>query len=177
MTAELMGSRGTRREAAGENVRIGPLTLFVLIVVLCMAVLAVLAVSTAGASQTMTARIATATEEQYLNESAAQVLVAGVDGVLGDIRSSRGSAEQAARALETALPGVVDRARQATQQKVDIEAFVEGKRFNATFTCKNGRKLRLEATILEDVTYHIDRWKMVAVENEEQPTGTLWTGA
>jgi hypothetical protein len=30
---------------------------------------------------------------------------------------------------------------------------------------------------MDDATYRIDKWEMTAVENEEQPTGNLWTGA
>ena len=70
-----------------ERVRIGSVSLFALVVIIGLAVLAVLAFSTANASLTMSQRQATATSELYLAETAAQEFVAGVDGVLAGARA------------------------------------------------------------------------------------------
>lgn len=70
----------------GDHVRIGPLSLFALIIVICLAVLSVLAFSSANASLVMSQRQATATVELYLDETAAQEFLAGVDDVLATVR-------------------------------------------------------------------------------------------
>ena len=47
---------------------------------------------------------------------------------------------------------------------------------NADFSCGNGRRLDVVVTVRDDGTLRVDRWKMRAVQNEEQPGGMLWTG-
>ena len=65
------------------SVRIGPISLFTLIIILCLAVLAVLSVTTARAELSITERQAATTTETYELESAAQRFVAEVDRALG----------------------------------------------------------------------------------------------
>ena len=54
---------------------------------------------------------------------------------------------------------------------------VSGQQVRAEFSCANGRTLKIVVTVLPDGTYRIDKWKMTAVVNEEQPMGNLYTGA
>lgn len=162
---------------AARNVRNGPASLFTLVVILCLAVLAVLAASTAQATLLMSQRLAVANQEFYLAEEAGQTLLAGLDGALGEVRDGAGAQRDAAQAVEMALPEICENARQAVDGKADIAATFEGGRVNVEITCHNGRTLKASIAILDDATYRIDRWKTTAVENEEQPTGTLWTGA
>ena len=54
-----------------ENVRIGPVSVFTLIIIICLAVLAVLTISTANASLVLSQRQAVAAHELYLDETAA----------------------------------------------------------------------------------------------------------
>ena len=80
-----------------DNVRIGPISLFTLIIVICLAVLAVLTFATANATYIMTQRQATATTELYLDEQAAQEFMAGVSDVLQQTRSRGGTGQEAAQ--------------------------------------------------------------------------------
>lgn len=64
------------------SVRIGPISLFTLIIILCLSVLAVLSVTTARAELSITERQAATTSETYGLETAAQTFVAEVDGAL-----------------------------------------------------------------------------------------------
>ena len=170
-------SRAEGAVAEGRNVRIGPASLFTLVIIVCLSVLAVLGASTAHAAWAMSQRMGTATSEFYQNETAGQELVARMDDVLGGVRAAGGSATDAANAVQAALPGICNQARQAAGGEVEVTASFDGRRVNGEITCHNGRVLKVTVTVLDDSTYRIDRWKMTAVQNEEQPTGSLWTGA
>lgn len=164
-------------QGRADNVRIGPISLFTLIIVLCMAVLAVLSFSTAHASMVMAERQATATTELYLDEVAAQDFVAGLDGQLAAVRASGGNGAAGAKRVSDALIDLRDAAQAATAGQVEVTAGIADTDVTARFECQNGRTLYLAITILPDATYRIDTWKMSAVQNEAQPEGSLWTGA
>lgn len=70
------------------SVRIGPISLFTLIIILCLAVLAVLSLTTARAELSITERQAQTTTETYVLETAGQEFVAAVDAALAEGRSS-----------------------------------------------------------------------------------------
>lgn len=70
------------------SVRIGPISLFTLIIILCLAVLAVLSLTTARAELSITERQAQTTTETYALETAGQEFVAAVDAVLAEGGSS-----------------------------------------------------------------------------------------
>lgn len=86
------------------SVRIGPISLFTLIIILCLAVLAVLSLTTARAELSITERQAQTTTETYALETAGQEFVAAVDAALaegassalGEVLSSYGVTEGAA---------------------------------------------------------------------------------
>ena len=65
------------------SVRIGPISLFTLIIILCLAVLAVLSVTTARAELSVTERQAATTTETYQLEVRGQEFLAAVDGLAG----------------------------------------------------------------------------------------------
>ena len=160
-----------------EHVRIGPISILTLIIVLCMAVLSVLTVSTANASLTMAQRRATATTELYLDETAAQAFLAEMDAQLAVVREAGGSGTSGAVMVETMLVPIRDSARAASGGQVEIVASVTGNVVQAEFACANGRVLNIQVTIRDDATYRIDKWKMTAVQNEEPVPGRLWSGA
>lgn len=70
------------------SVRIGPISLFTLIIILCLAVLAVLSLTTARAELSITERQAQTTTETYALETAGQEFVASVDAALAEGGSS-----------------------------------------------------------------------------------------
>lgn len=160
-----------------DNVRIGPISLFTLIIVLCLAVLAILSFSTAHASMVMAERQATATSELYIDEVAAQEFVSGVDAKLAQVRKAGGNRTDAVKAVSDALLDLRDAAQDATNGQVEVTAGITESAVTARFECQNGRTLNIALTIQSDATYRIDTWKMSAVQNEPQPEGNLWTGA
>ena len=166
-----------QQHGRADNVRIGPISLFTLIVILCMAVLAVLSFSTAHASMVMAERQATATSELYLDEVAAQEFVAGIDDKLAAVRDAGGSRATATARITDALIELRDAAQAAANNQVEVTAGMADSTVTARFECQNGRTLYLAITILSDATYRIDTWKLSAVQNEAQPEGSLWTGA
>lgn len=66
------------------SVRIGPISLFALIIVLCLAVLTVLSVTTSLAELSTTERQAATTTETYQLESVGQRFVADIDAALAE---------------------------------------------------------------------------------------------
>ena len=66
------------------SVRIGPISLFTLIIVLCLAVLTVLSVTTSLAELSTTERQAATTTETYQLEAVGQQFVADVDAALAE---------------------------------------------------------------------------------------------
>lgn len=161
----------------GDKVRIGPVSVITLIAVICMAVLAVLAASTSTATATISARQANANQLLYLNESAAQEFVAGVDDALASVHASGGSAAEGARAVEARLDSICQQAREAAGGRVDCTASVDGTTVTAEFICENTRRLSVAVTIRDGAAYRIDEWKMASAQQEASSTGTLWQGA
>ena len=167
-----------RRTAARreDNVRIGPISVITLIAIICMSVMAVLAASTAYATNVISERQADATSALYLDESAAQELLAGVDDTLAGVREGGGEGTAGFLAVKAALDDICEDARAAADGKVDVVAYADDGVVNAEFTCANSRKLIISVSIRDDATFRIDKWKMLAVQ-EEAPSGDhLWSG-
>ena len=154
---------GQRLKERNDNVHIGGISIFVLIIVLCLAVLSVLTLVTAHSSLVLSERQAATTADLYRNEAAAQTFVAGLDEAAG-----AGGVDQAA------VDALVAQAAQA-DGSVTATATLEGETVEAAFSCESGRTLEIAVTVLPDGGYRIDKWRMTAVENEEQPIGTLYS--
>ena len=161
----------------GGNVRIGPISVITLVIVLCMAVMGVLAVSTANATKAISGRYAASTEEMYVIERAGQEFVACVDAVLVEAREDDDSATVAARAVNKALDGICEKARAAVDDRVSCTADMDGLTVSAEFVCEDARSLEVAITIQRDVTYRIAEWKMVSPQQDAATAGSLWTGA
>lgn len=177
------------------SVRMGPISLFTLVIILCLAVLAVLAVTTAQASYVMAERQASATTAAYDDEQAAQELLAVVDGALAPLRQGGASAESVRRAAQGCVPSAVEAAKHrspnVTAQAevltadeavviagamgvVDAGTFACGLR--ADFMTDSGRGLDVVLGLRPDGTYQVLCWKMTAVLNDEGPGDVLWSG-
>lgn len=70
-----------------SSVRMGPISLVSLIIVLCLAVMTVLSVSTAHAMNSSTQRQASSTTDVYRCEQAGQAFLANLDEVLANVRN------------------------------------------------------------------------------------------
>lgn len=159
-----------------NKVRIGPISIITLIAVLCMAVLGILAISTANATYTISNRQADATASMYCNEAAAQQFVAELDDTLARVRNAGGTQDEAEQAVDRALDDIAAEARQAADGRVSVVASQDNGKVTAEFICDNMRKLDIAITIRDDATYRIEKWEMSAVQNGAQTTGHLWTG-
>ena len=160
----------------GDNVRIGPISVITLIIVICMAVMGVLAISTANATVTISDRQASATERLYLDERAGQEFVASVDDVLAKARANGDSGSAAARSVKAALDGICEKARTAADGRVDCTADVNGSVVTAEFVCEDTRLLNIAITIQGDASYRITEWKMTSSQQDAATTGNLWSG-
>lgn len=143
------------------SVRIGPISLFALVIILCLAVMAVLSVTTAQATYAAAERQASFTADTYANERAAQKFTANVDAILSTARSSEAGAAAAIAEIERVLP----------------EASIEGSTVRAEFTTGSGRSLAIELEINADATYTITSWKATTLWTENGADETLWSGA
>lgn len=159
--------------AQGGSVRIGPVSLFSLVIVLCLAVMAVLAVTTAQAAYSAAEKQARFTTDTYVNEQAAQNFVAEVDGALAAVRAGAadGPSADAEATAEASLLAV-----QAVLSRYD-NAYLQGSQAHVEFTCESGRALSVVLTIRADATYEISQWRATTQWNEAGSGETLWSGS
>ena len=147
---------------SNSTVRIGPISLFTLVIVLCLAVLSVLAVTTAQATFAAADKQAAFTQDTYANESAAQQFVADMDAALASVRASDGGLDAALAAVDRVLPANASR---------------DGSTVHATFSSDSGRTLTVELIVSANATYEIASWKATTQWTNEGPGQTLWSGA
>lgn len=146
------------------SVRIGPVSLFSLVIVLCLAVMAVLTLTTAQATYAAAEKQARFAADTYANEQAAQNLVAEVDAALAPVRAAGGSRTDA-------LAAVADALAQADGAALD------GNRVQATFETDSGRTLSVVLTVNDNATYTVSQWKATTQWNDTDSGEKLWSGA
>lgn len=149
------------------SVRIGPISLFALIIILCLAVLAVLSLSTSMAELNISERQAQTTTETYQLESVGQTFVADVDaalveGTLDEVLPAWGVADDS--------PGVV------RDPLVTCSGTYDGSLITATFSVESGRQLACVLRINTDKTYTIEQWKVTTQWLDDGTGETLWLG-
>lgn len=144
------------------SVRIGPISLFTLVIVLCLAVLSVLAVTTAQATYAAAEKQAAFTHDTYANEDAAQRFLADVDEALAPVRDSGGGLDAAFGAIDRMLPPNAER---------------EGSTVRASFAADSGRTLDVELDVRANATYEIASWKATTQWTNDGSGQTLWSGA
>lgn len=156
----------------GSSVRIGPVSMFTLIAIICLSALAVLAVTTANASHEMAKLQAESVSEQYAAESAAQNFVALIDQTASE---TTGSDVTRAAAVASSLDDIVRTTQQNADRGITVSADMADTDVKAQFACSNGRTLKIVLTILTDGNYQVKQWNMTATENNAQ-SENLWSG-
>lgn len=136
------------------SVRIGPVSILVLIIILCLAVMAVLTLITAEAEESITLRQEESTTALYENEAEAQRFLAQLDGAL-----ARSSNVQAA--LDT-----LDLPEGSTYEQGILEV---------PFVQDNGRRLDIELSFPSAHDYEIIAWRATTEWNEEDPDKIFWS--
>lgn len=177
---------------ANNSVRMGPISLFTLVVVLCIAVMSVLCFSLAHSSLTVAQRQADFATDSYANESAGQEFVAAVDEVLAGLRADAGSG--AAGAGGAAGSG-------GTAGAASGKAVVIGKKsalaalkargadlapgatlsfgsdsVTADFLLPSSRRLYVELAIDDDATYRVVQWKQTTRQDKVDNSQLLVVG-
>lgn len=138
------------------NVRIGPVSILVLTIVLCLAVMAVLALTTSEAEESITTRQEQSTIEMYANELEGQTFLARLDAAL----ASQPTVAAALASLD--LP--------------EGSTF-ENNVLKVGFEQPGGRRLDIELSIPNKSGYQVIAWRASTEWNEEDPDVIFWSGA
>lgn len=158
------------------SVRMGPTSLFALVIILCMVTLSVLCVATAQASYKMSERQAQATTAAYDNERAAQVWMAAIGEGAGLAEADRQAMREAA---SVSVDSELLTAAQAIESAnagdlLQASSFVSGAK--AQFQTDSGRVLDVVLGVRPDGSLQVLRWSMTAVLAEEPVQENLWSG-
>ena len=146
-----------------SGVRIGPISILVFVIALCVAVMATLAITTARANTASTERQIAFTTDTYTNEAAAQTMLSlvdealthGVSGVRSNLNKIQTQTQDAAK-------------------ETSVEITLENNVLDALFETSSGRQLIIELKF-SGTNYEIVKWK-TATNWTEEPTEKLWTG-
>ena len=147
-----------------RTIRIGPLTVFVLVVVVCLAVMAVLSVATAHAARAESTAQASFADEAYDNDAAAARALQVIDETLAGDSVAGADALTAAAHAAQALPAEANAQAQGTQVAM-------------AFAALGGRTLSVRIEVQDDLTYRIVEWTTGVDRDETQEEVRLWTGA
>ncbi len=128
------------------HVRMGALSIFVLVVIICLAIFAVLSYSTANASLTMAKRQVESFDMQYAQERSAQTFVSEVDGILSRYRTMSASpsntqtAGSAVSASDTSASGEVamEAAEEADEAAASDSSAAQKAAFDALIVALKG---------------------------------------
>lgn len=182
-----------RREApAAGSVRMGPISIFTLVIVLCLAVLAVLSVTTARADAALAARQASFTQDDYANERVAQTFAAEAADVLATLTPST-APEDAVSALAAAAPELAARteasapagttvtattgasATAGTGATAGTDPTVADAALVLTVAAPSGRTLTATFAVDSGATLTVTSWQPATTWTEDT-TDTLWMG-
>lgn len=168
------------------SVRMGPISIFSLVIALCLAVMATLSVSTAKATYAATERQAESTASVYASEVAAQQFMAEVDAQL----QAAGTGNRA-EALSVLQENVNALAEAGASGNVTVNVQVAGEDASdsvptladradvkATFGASDGRTLNVALALTDSGTYQVLQWKTTTNWTETDSAGTkLWSPA
>lgn len=160
------------------SVRMGPISLVSLVIILSLAVLTVLSITTSQAMYSSTKRQADSTADIYLCEVAGQEFLANVDEVLAGVREGEPSRESAIAALRDAgnsllegltVSGISSAVEVASDEGADEVV-------SATFVTQGDRRLSVTLAVSDSATYRILSWKTTTFWNNYSTNDTLWSG-
>lgn len=173
------------------SVRIGPISLFALIIILCLSVLAVLSITTARAELSITQRQADTTTETYQLERVGQTFLAEVDGALQNgtlpevleawgIQEGADDAAAAEGGETIADEGIGGEAAEGTSvvrdELVTSAGTADGNRIDAVFSMPSGRTLTVALGLNPNGTYTLEQWKVTTQWTDDGAGENLWLG-
>lgn len=164
----------------------GPISIFSLVIALCLAVMATLSVSTAKATYAATDRQATSTASVYKAEVSAQHFMAAVDAQLKSAGTTNradalSALQQDVNAL--AVAGASDEVAVNVQvagedAAASVPTLAEEADVKATFATTEGRTLNVALALTETGTYQVLQWKTTTTWISSDNSGTkLWSPA
>lgn len=169
------------------SVRMGPISIFSLVIALCLAVMAALSVSTALATYATTQRQASSTASAYEAEVAGQQFLAQVDAALEQVRQQGGGREEALAAMQSAVDELASAGASSTvSANIRVAAenasaqqptLPEDADVTASFTCNDGRTLNVGLALTDSGTYQVLQWKTTTTWTEDTAGNKLWSGA
>lgn len=162
-------------ERRPSTVRMGPISVFALVIILCLAVLGVLSVTSASAGSALAQRQAEFTADDYRNEIAGQSFYARADDVLAQVRAQGGDAQAAEAALDAAAAQIAQEASSDAGSQTTVSASLEGGELAVHIQAQSGRCLDIEFAIQPDATLSVAAWKATTLWTEDT-TDHLWTG-
>lgn len=142
------------------SVRMGPISVFALVITLCLSVMAILTTATASANYNEATKQANFTTGLYADEVAAQEMLASIDEVLADSKKAGGKA-----AAMNKLREILPKETSFTNDSIAL-----------SFVAADGRRLTVNITINNDCSYTINQWKTSTQWNPSAQTETLWQG-
>lgn len=156
------------------NMRHGLISLLTVVVIISLATIAVLTVATGRAMGALSERQANMTAEGYVDEIAAQTMLAEVDD---ELQAAREEGTSNAKALARRIE---DKANlmlaEACPEGITATYSVEDTVLTCTFVSPSGRRLQTGVSINDGATYDIVSWKLTAAPQDEDNGDTLWTG-
>lgn len=170
---------------ANNSVRMGPISLFTLVVVLCIAVMSVLCFSLAHSSLTVAQRQADFATDSYANESAGQEFVAAVDEVLAGLRADAGSGVPSGGAAGAASGKAVVIGKKSALAALKARGadLAPGATLSfgsdsvtADFLLPSSRRLYVELAIDDDATYRVVQWKQTTRQDKVDNNQLLVVG-
>ena len=170
----------------GGSVRMGPISLFALVIIVCLAVMAVLALVTAHAALARSERQAASVSARYINERAGQELLASLDGELADLREADADRDEALARLSRTLTqlaadaadaaAATDTAADAQAPTVELAAVDSAAAtVSVRLVADNARALDIQIGITDDLACEILAWKASALWTEDT-SDTVWQG-
>lgn len=148
------------RHSNDTAVRMGPVTVFTLLIIIALATLSVLSLTTAQAARTAAEKHDSAIQALYENEREAQTFLADLDAALAEQRAEGANPNQAARAIAN-LPF----SQQITANENSLTTVFE----------HASRRLTVMLKLHDDLTYQITSWKTDSTMDTSEQT-TLWQG-
>ena len=156
------------------SVRIGPISLFTLIIILCLAVLAVLSLTPAlaeGGSSALDEVLSTygVTEAAADAEATADASEAApaAGETIEDESVSGATADEGGSLMVIECPA---------GDPVTVTGSFDGSLITATFSLESGRTLAVALRINDNDTYRIEQWKMTTQWTDDGTGENLWLG-
>ncbi|MCI9129598.1 MAG: hypothetical protein HFJ65_04740 [Eggerthellaceae bacterium] len=188
-----MSRSASRRQAT----RLGALSIFVIVIGLCIAVLSVLSLASSQASARLSEKQAESVQQMYDLEQVGQTFCAHLDSWLKALSDSGADTNSALRVLTTRVSdAAVESAsfvtlREGDEIQVSNAEVLIGADFSTmtgtdagrypggafvTFTNQAGQQLICTVGITQDLGYQVLEWKMTRAWNEDAGNEKLWQG-